>query len=77
MKQDKKVARAGWNGKNMFLYYVPSNCYPSQTEIAKEEFGNHVDCGAYIAMKPASGPIVIGWLASQTDMLSEDWQIVE
>jgi hypothetical protein len=77
MKQGKKVARAGWNGKDMFIYHVPADNYKTQTGIAREAFGEDVDCGAYICMKPASGPLVIGWLASQTDMLSDDWQILE
>lgn len=52
-KQGKKIARADWNGKGMFLYH-----------------------GAYIAMKTAQGKVV-PWLASQTDMLADDWYIVE
>lgn len=32
---------------------------------------------AYLCMKAADGTIVNGWLASQTDMLSEDWAILE
>ena len=78
MKQGKKVARAGWNGKDMFIYYVLANEYKTTTEVGYNEFGNGlVKCGAYICMKPANGPLVIGWLASQTDMLAEDWQIVD
>ena len=76
MKQGHKVCRTGWNGKNMFLYYVPGDTYKTQTGIAREEFGDEVECGAYICMKPANGPLVIGWLASQTDMLAEDWIII-
>ena len=75
LKQGKKVARIGWNGKRMFLYYVPANSYPAQTEVAKEEFGAMVQYGAYIAMKTATGEVV-PWLASQTDMLAEDWEVV-
>ena len=76
MKRGKKVKRDGWNGKGMFLYVVPANTYITETDVAKSEFGREVACGSYIAMKPANGPIVIGWLASQTDMLSEDWTVV-
>jgi hypothetical protein len=32
---------------------------------------------AYLCMYAADGSIVNGWLASQTDMLAEDWQILE
>ena len=76
MKHGGKVARKGWNGKDMFLYYVPGDTYKTQTCIARESFGDEVECGAYICMKPANGPLVIGWLASQTDMLAEDWIII-
>lgn len=31
----------------------------------------------YITMKTADGSILMGWLASQTDMLSEDWMVVD
>jgi hypothetical protein len=59
----------------MFIYYVPAASYPAQTEIAKKEFGETVPYGAYIAMKTAQGNVV-PWLASQTDVLADDWQVV-
>lgn len=78
LKSGKKVARAGWNGKGMFLYYVPANRYTALTDAAKEIAGEDgkVEYGAYIAMKTAQGNVV-PWLASQTDMLAEDWLVVE
>lgn len=75
LKFGKKVARSGWNGKGMYLYYVPANSYPSVTDVAKNEFGDTTPYGAYIAMKTAQGNVV-PWLASQTDVLSEDWELV-
>lgn len=36
LKQGKKVARKGWNGKGMFLYYVSEGKYPCKMEAAKE-----------------------------------------
>ena len=72
-----KVARSGWNGKDMFLYYVPAASYHPCTDIAKEAFGGaDVPYGAYIAMKTAQGNVV-PWLASQTDMLGDDWYTIE
>lgn len=77
LKIGKKVARSGWNGKGMFLYYVPAASYPPSTQIAKDTFnGNDVPYGAYIAMKTAQDNVV-PWLASQTDVLAEDWQIFD
>jgi hypothetical protein len=78
LKDGKKVCREGWNGKGMFLYYVPANKYPYTTLIGKtiaDEDGL-VEYGAYIAMKTAQGNVV-PWLASQTDVLAEDWMVVE
>jgi len=76
MKKGKKVARAGWNGKGMFLYFVPANIYKAQTDAARAHFGEDVPYLAYIAMKTAPGEVV-PWLASQTDVLADDWSIVD
>lgn len=76
LKTGKKVARKGWNSKGMFLYYIPANSYPASRntlETLKGEFENDmVPYGAYIAMKTAQGNVV-PWLASQSDVLAEDW----
>ena len=77
-KKGAKITRRGWNGKGMFLYYVPEGRYPARTDAAKPiatEDGK-VDYGAYIAMKTAQGNVV-PWLASQTDILADDWEVVE
>lgn len=60
----------------MFLYLVPANSYPAITDVAKKEFGDTVSYQAYIAMKTVQNTVV-PWLASQTDLLSEDWFVVE
>ena len=51
LRAGHKVARQGWNGKGMFLYYVPKGTYPSRTEAAKS-IGESVDYQAYIAIIP-------------------------
>ena len=80
LKQGARVAREGWNGKGMFLYYVPENKYPASRNEHGTMIGvfenDMVPYGAYIAMKTAQNNVV-PWLASQTDVLAEDWQIVE
>lgn len=76
IKTGHAVARAGWNGKGMFLYLVPGGLYPPQTPIAHKAFnGGAVPYSHYIAMKTADG-MVVPWLASQTDVLAEDWSVV-
>lgn len=77
----KKVARTGWNGKGMFLFISNESSGPVEegtpilSEIARKNQGILVR--AHINMKAADDSIVIGWLASQTDILSYDWEIVE
>jgi hypothetical protein len=79
LKVGHKVARAGWNGKGMFLYFVPAASYPAQRNTLGTMIGvfpdDMVPYCAYIAMKTADNKVV-PWLASQTDVLAEDWAIV-
>ena len=80
LKLGNSAQREGWNGKGMFLYYVPENKYPASRNEHGTMIGvfedDMVPYGAYIAMKTAQNNVV-PWLASQTDVLAEDWQIVE
>ena len=71
LKKGCKVAREGWNGKGMYLYLADG-------KLLTQEIGD----GSYpftdsIVMKTADNRFCIGWLASQTDMLAEDWCIVQ
>ncbi len=76
MKQGCRVCRAGWNGKGMFCYYVKPARYPAMMDAVKGVFeDDKVPYGAYIAMMTASGDVV-PWLASQTDLLADDWEVV-
>lgn len=88
LKSGHKVARAGWNGKNMFVALMPALKLPpfnSQAPGAKVNdrtakfIGEDtpLDSQPYFAMKTATGQWQPGWLASQNDMLANDWQIVE
>ena len=81
LKQGKAVARKGWNGKGMFLMFQPDSKVPGnmmRNELAKKFYGDSiVEIHGHIDMKAADGTYVVGWLASQTDMLAEDWEIVE
>jgi hypothetical protein len=83
LKAGKKVRRAGWNGKGMYLWLLPAAQIPSEwckephLKLLAEQNGGKLDCLASIRMKTADGKVLTGWLASQTDMLSEDWEEVE
>lgn len=80
LKGGKRVARAGWNGKGMWLAYCPG--YPdgvpanvSGAHAMRVPLGTPIKVLPYIAMKTADNAMV-PWLASQTDMLAEDWMEV-
>jgi len=81
LKRGRKMAREGWNGKGMYITYKPG--YPDGI-VANEATrkAHNLPEGAtiiyrpYLEMKTADGSIV-PWLASQTDILAEDWQVVE
>ena len=78
IKNGKKVARKGWNGKGMFIYFVPVGKYAPCTEVAKTLINEEglVVYASYIALNTGKG-YVIPWTVSQEDALSEDWEIVE
>ena len=83
MKQGAKVARAGWNGKGMWLALgqgcndLPAASFWNQhTKAFAESNGGTAEVLPYIIMKTADGKVLMGWLASQTDMLAEDWWCV-
>jgi len=78
IKKGYKVARAGWNGKGMFLFLVPGSNFkvnrPPLLGIYPE--GAEINYQPHIDMKTAQDTVV-PWLASQSDILADDWQIVE
>ncbi|WP_060873829.1 DUF2829 domain-containing protein [Myroides odoratus] len=76
LKEGKKVSREGWNGKGMFAYYVPGGVYKSQTDVIKNTFGEEVKYRPYLALKTVDNDIAT-WTPSVSDILAEDWNIVE
>lgn len=88
LKQGKRVAREGWNGKGMFIFQRPGDTIPqdflpkvkSLPDSTKEFLvaqGKDIPFLPYFCMWAASQEVVNGWLASQTDMLATDWVILD
>ena len=85
LKQGKRIARGGWNGKGMFLFLLPAGIVPIKAiydpnlraVIESEVGGETFEALGSIRMFTADKKILTGWLASQTDMLSEDWGILQ
>ena len=73
IKNGECVQRKGWNGKNMFIFLESHFKYliPSGAFKGKEKEYEPVIC-----MFTAQGKIQTGWLASQADILAEDWQTI-
>ena len=77
LKQGNKVARSGWNAKNMFLFLVQGSKFkvnrPPLMGIYEE--GTEIVYQPHIDMKTADDTVV-PWLASQSDLLADDWGVV-
>jgi hypothetical protein len=75
-KKGERIARAGWNGKGMYVFLAQEVEFHTYADISEfEDTGVPVlDC---LCMRTADRSICPGWLASQTDMLADDWMILE
>ena len=78
LKMGKKVSRLGWNGKNMSVYYVPYGEYKPCTNVGEQLVNEKglVPYLPYIALKTVHNEVV-PWCVSQTDVLANDWMVVE
>ena len=71
MKRGMKVKRRGWNGKNQYVELAEAISYKNSThEIINAE---HDAIGSRAIAFVGTSGVQIGWLASQADMLAEDW----
>ena len=81
-------AREGWNGRDMYIFLMPGGRIDPEdwtgpvecirSEDVMQDDGtviteHYVLVNDYLCMKTADGSVVYGWLASQTDMLADDW----
>jgi len=80
LKSGMRVSRSGWNGKSMWLLLVPGTEVPHTSKGSayyKAGLNGRVTIDAHIDMFTASGSMQPGWLASQQDMLAEDYYVIE
>lgn len=77
-KAGHKIAREGWNGKDMFVYWVPGSTFkvtrPPLLGIHKK--GTTVQYRSHLDMQYADGTYGV-WVASHSDMNESDWVVVE
>lgn len=80
VKKGKMVQREGWNGKGMFIFQADILDYGARDkvmQVLKPVNDSIVETsrfmGTTIVLKSADNKLVFGWLASQTDMMANDW----
>lgn len=84
LKEGKHVARAGWNGKNMRLFLLPGGTVPKTAihdpalrKLMDEEIeGDTFEALPSVRMFTADKKVLTGWLASQTDIVANDYYII-
>lgn len=74
-KKGKKIARAGWNGKSQYVELA--YCISYKNHAAEVVNANHCNIGNKALAFVGTSGVQLGWLASQADMLADDWYIVE
>lgn len=75
LKRGKRVQRQGWNGKNQYIELAERVTYiNAKGEIINE---GHSDIGNKVIAFVGTSGVQLGWLASQADMLAEDWKIAD
>ena len=88
LKAGKKVARAGWNGRGMYLWLKPATVVkkdwcrdPRLIECIDQNGGEEILALGTICMythdSTGRKAVLTGWLASQSDMLCVDWYVVD
>lgn len=81
IKAGDKLCRAGWNGRDMFVYIVPGAKYPvsrntNGTMVDHADSDGLVSYNTYMAIKNVDGTVST-WVPSVNDCLSEDWVTFE
>lgn len=75
LKAGKKVSREGWNGKKQYVELATNISYKNPTgEIINPD---HMAIGNKALAFVGTSGVQLGWLASQADMLAEDWEAIE
>lgn len=81
VKKGLRIARAGWNGKGLFVIYqkgypngIPCNAQTAEAWSIQQ--GELFKCEPYLQIKTSNGSHAM-WVPSITDLLAEDWYIVE
>ena len=75
VKAGKKISRAGWNGKNQYVELA--SCISYENAAGETVNADHQHIGNKALAFVGTSGVQLGWLASQADMLADDWIIKE
>jgi hypothetical protein len=81
-KQGARITRGGWNGKGQFVYYQKGGTVAAENlrcdaikEYAQKSGNTEVEIMGHFDIRTSAGVIQCGWLATQSDMQADDWEI--
>lgn len=75
-KKGLRIARKGWNGKGMYVFLADSVGFHTDADLS--EFDDHdVEVSDVLVLRTAQKTFQPGWLATQSDILADDWYILE
>lgn len=78
LKRGGRVARKGWNGKGMYVFLADDVEFSTEADISEfENAEDGVHVSEVMVLRTAQGALQPGWLATQSDILADDWCIVE
>lgn len=69
----RKICRVGWNGRGMFLFAIAGGAWDFESDV---DGVDGIDTLPFICMKTADNKLV-PWLASQSDVIANDWIVIE
>jgi hypothetical protein len=77
LKEGAQVKRSGWNGKNQFIFMIKGEEFQRGLKFGYGEYEGEPTIVGGLAIKTTANQIQVGWLASQSDMLADDWEEIE
>lgn len=77
MRAGKRVRRQNWNGKGQYVFLAQCSEMHTDADISEFADGNGVEVCQMLVLRTAQRNLQPGWLASQSDMLSTDWELAK
>lgn len=77
VKEGAMLTRKGWNGKGQYIFLIRGADMQSVLGYGYGEFQREPTVVSALAIHTSSNHIQIGWLASQADMLANDWEVIK